>query len=661
MIADSSFFDAPTSPFDEESIGQRLRKIISPADASDLVPKMSSSPPDSAPAHQPGQSTPLTGSLDYAPREAIPKNLDTQAGRGSYNVQPAQPLQQPLRPYASPMAGGLPSQPLSTGTTANGLKTVVRDLNGNPAGSFSSTMPAQPGGGSTAMLQPTSGLANNVSPVRPAQPGLSPIMPANTGRLGVQPVVPQPVQPGNMGLQPAVKPAAYQPGVPLATQQGQRVQAYNFGPGPSMFAASQSPVSTDPLNPDPTSSLRPGGSTVMPATARDAPTQVQGPSQLDLAQNRLSQLTNNGPGWKQIQNPIGRVAAGVGDAALSAVLPGIAPLIGGTTAHNQQLIGREQGIVGNLQGQQQAAAQLADTQSQTQERQALADKADKYDPNITRTVTTADGVMAFNPSTGRYDNRVGDAPDKLNKYQIITAGDGTMFRVDPADPTHAEPITGPDGKQLTGKQESKYIQLERGGVEHTIEVGAGGKQTDLGPTGQKPMRVSVNGGGTWALDEDKNGKPILFNSKTGETKDAPDVQKAGTAAKAQAAIDKVNEPVDAAMNYANDYLTRGTYTGSGDEALQEKFFELAKPSVGFRMTQPQIDLLQNSRSWINSAAAHLRHATTGTWFSDTQRKEIVQTMKDLGAAKKKSGGASQPAPSSKPGGFEWSSHPKVQP
>ena len=59
------------------------------------------------------------------------------------------------------------------------------------------------------------------------------------------------------------------------------------------------------------------------------------------------------------------------------------------------------------------------------------------------------------------------------------------------------------------------------------------------------------------------------------------------------------------MNYANDYLTNGRFTGSGDEALQEKFFELAKPSVGFRMTQPQIDLLQNSRSWMNSAEAHI--------------------------------------------------------
>ncbi len=294
--------------------------------------------------------------------------------------------------------------------------------------------------------------------------------------------------------------------------------------------------------------------------------------------------------------------------------------------------------------------------SQTQERESLANKADKYDPNVTKTVTTADGVMGFNPATGRYDQKVGDAPDKLNKYQVVTAADGSMFRIDPSNPTSAEPITGPDGKQLTGKTESKYVQLEGAdGKPHTVEVDSRGNTIkDLGATGEKPPHVSVSTG-TWSLDEDKDGNPTLFNSKTGETKSAPDIQKSGTAAKAQAALDKVNQPVDAAMNYANDYLSNGRFTGSGDQALQEKFFELAKPSVGFRMTQPQIDLLQNSRSWMNSAAAHLRHATKGTWFSDDQRREIIQTMKDLAAAKKKSGpGASgTSSANTSPGSFNW--------
>lgn len=148
--------------------------------------------------------------------------------------------------------------------------------------------------------------------------------------------------------------------------------------------------------------------------------------------------------------------------------------------------------------------------------------------------------------------------------------------------------------------------------------------------------------GTWQMQEDAAGKPVMFNSKTGETRDAPPgLQKAGTKAKADAAV----APVQAALDYANDYVPRDVHTGPGDEALMEKFFELAKPSTGFRMSQQQIDMLKNAQSWMGGIEAHLRHATTGTWFSDQQRKEISDTMNDLGKVKglAPKGGTSQPS------------------
>jgi hypothetical protein len=314
-----------------------------------------------------------------------------------------------------------------------------------------------------------------------------------------------------------------------------------------------------------------------------------------------------------------------------------------------------------------AAAQQANTQQVADLDQQLKSAQDQQKDVNERVKNQTEIASQFGSgATQATEAEKANNPDDLKKYQIITAGDGSMFRINPSDPKSAEPILGPDGKQITGKTESRYVQLEgKDGKPHTVEVGPRGETIkDLGPTGEKPPHVSVSTG-TWALDEDKDGKPVLFNSKTGETKEAPaGIAKAGTFAKNQAAFDKVNGPVDAAMEYANTYLQNPKHTGSGDEALQEKFFELAKPSVGFRMTQPQIDLLQNSRSWMNSAEAHIRHATTGTWFSDDQRKEIVQTMKDLAAAKKKSGGA-QAVPSSqapaKAGGFSWDDHPLVKP
>lgn len=263
----------------------------------------------------------------------------------------------------------------------------------------------------------------------------------------------------------------------------------------------------------------------------------------------------------------------------------------------------------------------------------------------------------------------GNAEKPKGKAQIITAGDGSLFSVDPDDPTHPTPVTGPDGKPIMGKNDGKYVQLEIGGQPHTVEVDDKGNTIkDLGATGEKPTNIHVGEQGTWSLQEDKDGKPILFNSKTAETKDATGMQKSGTTAKAEAAQNKLTEPVDAAMSYAEDYAKQPP-TGSGDEALMEKYFELAKPSTGFRMTQPQIDMLNHAQGLFTGIEAKARHFATGTYYTAQQRKEIIGTMRSLGAAKKaamnKGGTSPATTPSASapaaPGGFKWEDHPKVNP
>jgi hypothetical protein len=102
--------------------------------------------------------------------------------------------------------------------------------------------------------------------------------------------------------------------------------------------------------------------------------------------------------------------------------------------------------------------------------------------------------------------------------------------------------------------------------------------------------------------------------------------------KKQNAREKTLAPVQGAMDYADTYQ-QSKHTGPGDEALMEKFFELAKPSTGFRMSQPQITMLTQARSWMEGTKALAYHALTGTWFSDQQRQEIIATMKALGERK----------------------------
>ena len=216
-------------------------------------------------------------------------------------------------------------------------------------------------------------------------------------------------------------------------------------------------------------------------------------------------------------------------------------------------------------------------------------------------------------------------------------------------------FTGPKGEPIEVEQNSGQIKVggQVEGIKPSKTAKEGTPQQDtydslikqgLSPIQayekirEKPAGTTINEG-TWSLQEDKDGNPILLNSKTGEAKAAPaGIAKSGTHAKVEAASKKEMEPIEGAVGYASDYLKNGTFTGPGDEALQEKFFELAKPSTGFRMTQQQMKMLQDSRSWIGGLEGHLRHATTGTWFSDDQRKQIVDTMNQLAQEKRKANG-----------------------
>jgi hypothetical protein len=140
---------------------------------------------------------------------------------------------------------------------------------------------------------------------------------------------------------------------------------------------------------------------------------------------------------------------------------------------------------------------------------------------------------------------------------------------------------------------------------------------------------------SYQLDEDTHGNSVWVNPKDPSAPPIPaqGVAKFGTADKKTAAQEKADTALEKqygsardAVNLGTDYLDRGVFTGPSDELLQEKFFELAKPSSGFRMTTPQMQMLADSRSWMQSAEGKAYHAKNGTWFSDQQRQQIVGAM-----------------------------------
>lgn len=402
-----------------------------------------------------------------------------------------------------------------------------------------------------------------------------------------------------------------------------------------------------------------------------APKPLGAPASPHMAE--LERLHNTGSGISQIKNPFLRGLATVGDVAASGFLPQFGQFIPGTSAHHQQLIGSEENQLGQEQKAAKSAADVANVQAEVPLRGAQASLASaqasalpsemdlraaetknylseaeaRKNPDlqiVSHPVIDPDDQSKtprtgyFNKKTGAmtYGPEMGAAPvAESNKPTVEKMDNGEVIAV------HYDPATKKSSNEVIyhgdPKVETDIKQIEVGGKPHQVLFNkkTGAQIKDLGETGEKPPTVNMNQG-TWSIQEDAEGKPIEYNSKTGETRAvaAGGIQKAGTKEKADAKL----APGKDAMAYADQYLNGSKFTGSGDEALLEKFFELAKPSSGFRMSQPQIDLLQHSRGYLGTAKAIGHHALTGTWFDDNQRKEIVDTMKQIVNSKASSQG-----------------------
>lgn len=394
------------------------------------------------------------------------------------------------------------------------------------------------------------------------------------------------------------------------------------------------------------------------------------------AATELNRLRDSGAGWHGIHNPFLKTLAGIGDVVGSGFFPQFAQFIPGTSAHHEQLIEGKEAQVGDEQKRlrsdeeaQKAADESVVSAANARHLNAEADTSTNKPPaTITtdkgimqwnpathaydvmagtpapkeevegKTVTTSRGIMQWNPKTHAYDIKVGDAEAK-DQQNVHVLPDGSVVAV------HHDPKTGKSTAEVVykgdPKTETEVTKLEVNGKPHTVLVNKKTGETikDLGETGEKPPNVNINQG-TWSIQEDANGKPIEYNSKTGETRAvaAGGVQKAGTKEKHDAAEEKRIGPGRDALKYADDYMKTGAFTGPGDVALQEKFFELAKPSSGFRMTKEQMKKIQDSASWMGSIEGKGYHALHGTWFSPTQRQEIVTTMKSLQGTHEPAGG-----------------------
>lgn len=499
------------------------------------------------------------------------------------------------------------------------------------------------------------------------------------GILGLQ----SPIQQPAVGAESPMAASA-----PIPAPQGpQPIAASPAGVSPIVDAGSPSdvqplptpkPIIASPVTSDPASGLP-----ITPSAPQSsaAPAPLQNPHMANL-----ERMTTEGTGTNKIHNPFLRGLATVGDAIGSGLFPEFARFVPGTSAHHQQLISEEEGQLGQEQKAAKSTADVEHTNAETGlevgKTANLPAAAELQKAETANYLSEADArknpdlqVVAHpvidptdpskTPRTGYFNKKTGKMTygPEIGAAPAVESSRPTVEKLENGDivAVHFDPATKKSTTEVVyhgdPKIETDITKLEVNGKPHSVVVNkkTGATIKDLGETGEKPPNVNINQG-TWSIQEDAQGKPIEYNSKTGETRAvaAGGIQKSGTKEKEDAKLAPGND----AMSYADQYLNSQKYTGSGDEALLEKFFELAKPSSGFRMSQPQIDLLQNSRGYLGSVKAIGHHALTGTWFDDQQRKEIVDTMKNI--VNSKGSSAKHPSATATDGASDQATKPQTQ-
>jgi hypothetical protein len=278
----------------------------------------------------------------------------------------------------------------------------------------------------------------------------------------------------------------------------------------------------------------------------------------------------------------------------------------------------EQGLAKQIMGQQTG-------EDENKEREALTGKTEEETaemPGKTRSEENLQGAEAGKDTAEA--GAVGQGkPMETSAGLLMVKPDGSAQRVTV------------DGQPVGPIVKTEVKQIEVGGKPHQVLINSetGDQLRDLGETGEKPPNVSVNTGekNLWSVPQ-PDGSHKVISLKAGDTIPTGAVSLSGQStenSKAGAA----DAPTVDALKFANDYLQSGAFTGPSDEALQDQFFQMAKPSTGFRMNQAQIDQLHNMASWMDSWRGRAYHAVNGTWFAPEQRRQIVQTMNDLAKSK----------------------------
>lgn len=362
-----------------------------------------------------------------------------------------------------------------------------------------------------------------------------------------------------------------------------------------------------------------------PKISTPAPTQgVNVPPISPQYQRDLAQSENLGKGsgvdqFQQNHHILGGILKGL-DIAGSFLAPNLAVNIPGTTLHHQLLEMQNRGNLNqdiqNQERQVQTGHQQAETEHTQAETGAIPAQTAERQAQASRLNAETEALSRPQSNLQKMDD--GSIVQITTDKDTGKAAANVLYKGDP-------------------KLETKVVQRKVNGVLRNILINdkTGADIKDLGET-----KMPNENEGSWQVMEDGQGGQVLFNPKTRQTVAPPQtLNKTGT-------YEKQHGPAEDAQRYADMYMNGNNFTAAGDEALMEKYFELAKPSSGFRMSEPQMQMLNQGRSWMEGIKAKVTHlfSPNAPYFSDEQRRQIVNTMKMVAAAKNANGPSQNPSP-----------------
>jgi hypothetical protein len=413
-------------------------------------------------------------------------------------------------------------------------------------------------------------------------------------------------------------------------------------PSPAATAATQAPSVLPPgmLLPRPADSPEPapismGSSTPSLSMPSEQPSVKAPMGTIQGDTNERGRLLSTGAGVDQIANRIektgfgqnhpllGKLLGGVaqttgkiGDVGLSLVAPEVAALIPGTSIHHQMLLGQANQAVTqdttNAQKEAQAASENATAGKTNAETPEVAPEAEAR-------------IGAENATAGHENAQTAVIPEEeadkhaLNQPTIERLNAETDALGHPS--TEHLPVLNDSGQSVMANYNPKTQQY----------TDAAGKVIKNPRPIPPSALISEGDKNLWSVPQ-ADGTNKVVQLRTGDTIPKGAVSLSGQNSE-NLKTGTADAPTISALKFANDYLQTGAFTGPSDEALQDQFFQMAKPSTGFRMNQAQVSQLHDMASWMDSWKGKAYHAMNGVWFAPDQRQNIVNTMNQLAASK----------------------------